>query len=273
MKELLIRTITGITLVSLVMACILLGGIWLSLLLLIIIILGSIELGHIFSVRPGIAFILSILPGASLMAFTVLYKTVLITPFWLGIPGLLLLAALLVHLTTGRQYRNALLSFTLLSFFWIALPLTFFFLTGWIEQPGAYRFRLPLIIIALTWINDMFAYLSGTLFGKHKMTPNLSPGKTWEGFFGSLILTVFSGWMVFQITQTYTPGTWILVALLIAGIGLAGDLLESRIKRAHHVKNSGNLLPGHGGILDRFDSLLIISPVLFFIFVYLNAIL
>ena len=94
------------------------------------------------------------------------------------------------------------------------------------------------------------------------MTPRLSPGKTWEGFVGGILFTLLAGWIIFRIFGQYTLGNWIWFSLIIGSLGLLGDLFESSLKRKMNVKNMGGLLPGHGGILDRFDSLLFVAPAL-----------
>ena len=148
----------------------------------------------------------------------------------------------------------------LLSFLWLALPYSSFVALGWSTGDHGYQSTLPLSVIALVWVNDTFAYLTGSLIGKHKMTPLLSPGKTWEGFAGGMIFTLLATWIIFMITGILGEGTWLIIALIVASMGLAGDLFESGLKRSTKVKNAGKLLPGHGGILDRFDSLLFVAP-------------
>jgi phosphatidate cytidylyltransferase len=141
---------------------------------------------------------------------------------------------------------------------------------GWFENRHTYHHALPLLIISLLWINDTFAYLTGSLIGKHKMTPILSPGKTWEGFFGGMIITILAGWIGFRITNSYTLWIWIIISLTTVIFGFIGDISESKIKRIYKIKNSGNLLPGHGGILDRFDSLLFAAPAVFIVLFIIN---
>jgi len=102
------------------------------------------------------------------------------------------------------------------------------------------------------------------------MTPNLSPGKTWEGFAGGMLFTMLAGWIFYHFTGLHNPATWILAGAISALFGLTGDLFESGLKRKHNLKDSGGLLPGHGGILDRFDSLLFVAPAMFLLFLLLQ---
>jgi phosphatidate cytidylyltransferase len=131
---------------------------------------------------------------------------------------------------------------------------------------------LPLVMIASIWINDTMAYIVGSLIGRTPLSP-VSPKKTWEGTAGGVILAVgvvgLSGF-TWLPNRFYTPGLvteiapwhWVILAALAAIAGTIGDLFESKLKRLAGVKDSGNILPGHGGFLDRFDSLLLATPVI-----------
>jgi len=114
----------------------------------------------------------------------------------------------------------------------------------------------------LLWTNDTGAYLSGRSFGKHKLAPKISPGKTIEGFIGGVILALVLAYFMPVITGELTETRWIVIAFIIAVFSNAGDLVESMLKRSCGVKDSGAILPGHGGILDRFDGILLAVPVI-----------
>ncbi|MBT0526826.1 phosphatidate cytidylyltransferase [Riemerella anatipestifer] len=120
-------------------------------------------------------------------------------------------------------------------------------------------------MFVLIWSSDSFAYIFGRLLGRHKMAPKISPKKTWEGFIGGVLSTMLLG---FFIEQNYTElrGNWILVGVLVSVFAPMGDLLESQLKRTFGVKDSGNIIPGHGGILDRLDSFMVCAPVLYLYF-------
>ena len=127
-----------------------------------------------------------------------------------------------------------------------------------------YDYRIILGIFILVWINDSFAYISGILFGKHKLFKKISPKKTWEGFTGGLLFTLTGGYILSKFFHGIQTTDWIVIALLISVFGTYGDLTESMFKRNLDIKDSGNLIPGHGGILDRIDSLLFCIPVTLF---------
>lgn len=122
------------------------------------------------------------------------------------------------------------------------------------------------MLFVLIWSSDTFAYLTGKFFGKHKMAPKISPKKTWEGFAGGVVLTLVLGFFV----EKYFPelrGNWMIVGLLVSIFAPLGDLVESQLKRSFAVKDSGNIIPGHGGVLDRLDSFIICAPVVYLYFI------
>jgi phosphatidate cytidylyltransferase len=123
---------------------------------------------------------------------------------------------------------------------------------------------IPCGIVFSIWINDTMAYISGSLIGKNPLS-KISPKKTWEGTIGGIILCVITITLIGIASGYYTLQNWIIIALCSAVFGTIGDLLESKLKRMASVKDSGNFMPGHGGFLDRFDSLLVAIP---FVFVY-----
>lgn len=124
---------------------------------------------------------------------------------------------------------------------------------------------LVLLVFLLVWAADVGAYFAGKAFGRNRLAPTISPGKTWEGFFGGLVLTIAVGLLVGE----YLAGigmsvTWVVVLAAVAVVSVIGDLMESLLKRQADVKDSGSLLPGHGGLLDRLDSVLAAAPLFIF---------
>ena len=116
----------------------------------------------------------------------------------------------------------------------------------------------------LTWTNDTAAYIIGSQIGKTKLFPRISPKKTWEGSIAGVLFTMLMGYGLSTVFTDLSANTWIVVAALVAIFGSLGDLVESMLKRSMHIKDSGTLLPGHGGFLDRFDAFIFLIP-----FVYL----
>jgi phosphatidate cytidylyltransferase len=147
---------------------------------------------------------------------------------------------------------------------WIVIPLAAISTLSYVRPSDALAF------FVLVWANDTFAYLGGTMLGKHKMCPHISPGKTWEGTVIGCMMTLVLAWFLSLIPYfgalRESHWDWILFALIIVVFGTCGDLVESLFKRNAGVKDSGNIMPGHGGILDRFDSLLFAAiPALIYI--------
>ena len=124
-------------------------------------------------------------------------------------------------------------------------------------------------VIILVWSTDTFAYLTGKKIGKHKLFERVSPNKTIEGFIGGMIFTLVTAWVLSIYFTQLSTTKWIGLSLVVSIFGCIGDLVESLFKRSANIKDSGSLIPGHGGILDRFDSLIFASP---FVYFYLNLI-
>lgn len=125
------------------------------------------------------------------------------------------------------------------------------------------------MLFVLIWSSDSFAYFAGRMFGKHKMAPTISPKKTWEGFIGGVVCTLILGFFIEQ-NMPELRANWIIMGLLVSIFAPLGDLVESQLKRTFGVKDSGNIIPGHGGVLDRLDSFIICAPVVYLYFVLDN---
>ena len=127
--------------------------------------------------------------------------------------------------------------------------------------------KLLLGSFILVWVNDTFAYLIGKNFGKQKLFPRISPKKTVEGFLGGLFFACVASYFIAIFTETLNSNNWLILSVIISVIGTIGDLIESKFKRQANVKDSGVIMPGHGGLLDRFDSIIFAAP---FIYLFLR---
>ena len=263
MKELILRTLTGILLIILVAGSISLGPTTFLGILLLIYGLGLRELYVVFRPKNIVAYLAMALSAGFLMPLTLAVLLAQWSALFLIIP---VVGWTIGFVNSGFQTKS------LLILMWLAMPLTAFFMLGWIENISAYNSLLPLSVIVLVWINDTFAYVVGRMVGKHKMTPQLSAGKTWEGFVGGALFSMAGGWIIFRLSGGLTLWNWIIVSLIISIFGLWGDLFESKLKRRKSLKNMGALLPGHGGILDRFDSLLFVAPAVLILMILLRLI-
>jgi len=161
---------------------------------------------------------------------------------------------------------------TLFSIIYIFIPLSLVIPIGCFENK-IYNYKILFGLLILIWSSDSWAFVFGKLFGRHKLFEKISPNKTWEGFIGSIILTTITGYVIsnngFGLSQT----EWMILGTITAISATLGDLFQSMLKRESNIKDSGNILPGHGGILDRFDSILICFPVFYLYLYYINPIL
>jgi len=161
-----------------------------------------------------------------------------------------------------RYKENAIVSaaLTFLGIIYVGVPISMFNFLVYHPYKEAFDYQVVLFLFLIIWLNDTGAYITGKLLGKHKMCPRISPKKSWEGLIGGLMMALVVTW----ISRPLFPDIplmhlWILCPVVVIA-GTLGDLVESSWKRAVGVKDSGNLIPGHGGILDRFDSLILAAP-------------
>lgn len=191
----------------------------------------------------------------------------------------ILLLAMIVHLF--REKVNAVESWGNLCAGQLMIALPFALMSGVV----LYNKWLMFALFILIWVNDSGAYIVGSLMskrkgGNHKMFPRVSPAKSWEGLIGGFVFDLIAGYIFYLVGWTTTMGLTayplldsLLFALVVGVFGTLGDLMESLMKRTVGVKDSGKFMPGHGGVLDRFDSLLLAVPVVYFLFIYLPSIL
>ncbi len=151
---------------------------------------------------------------------------------------------------------------------YIILPFVFLMMIPFTD--GSYNPQILIGILILIWVNDSFAFLVGKNFGKRKLFESISPKKTIEGFVGGAIFSFISSYIIAINTATFSALNWFIISIIVSIIGTIGDLVESKFKRQANIKDSGNIMPGHGGLLDRLDSLFFVSP---FIYLYIHFIL
>lgn len=192
-----------------------------------------------------------------------------ITPSAVFIPYLLTIVYLFIsELYTKAPNPINNWAYTMLSQLYIALPFAMINVVAFRNEGGAvvYDYLLPLSIFIFLWTNDTGAYISGSLLGKHKLFPRVSPGKSWEGSIGGGLLVLAVAALVGYIANSNEGGHilsipgWMGLGLVVVFFGTWGDLVESLFKRTIGIKDSGKILPGHGGMLDRFDSSLMAFP-------------
>ena len=166
------------------------------------------------------------------------------------------------QLWRGGKTPIANISTTFAGVTYIAVPMAAMTLIGLVNYDGEWSGKMILAYMIIVWANDVFAYLFGMTFGRHKMCPSISPKKSWEGFVGGVVSAGAVGAAIGAIfiggSAVWMMGIW---GVVIALSGVAGDLIESMFKRSVGLKDSGNIMPGHGGFLDRFDALFLSAPM------------
>ena len=270
MRNVLTRTASGIVYIALMVAAVFTQ--WVAVpLTFFLIVVGIRELYKMYEtpelkVRYPFAIVAGLTMALAFLFASQFYLFVRGLPHEPGIrikifpyEGVLILlsvvAVFLPELFTRHENPVQNIGMGLLSLVWIVLPLSVLFYVWSVQCPAQ-----VLGFFILIWMADTAAYVFGSLFGKHKLAPEISPGKTWEGFLGSCVVTVGLAVGLSYIPFFQSAGLkvwhWIVVALLTEVFGLLGDLIESMFKRKAGVKDSGNIIPGHGGVLDRVDSIL-----------------
>lgn len=273
-KKLIIRTLTGGIYVALIIISLLINSPILYIALIsVFIVQGIWEFNTITNnkeQRNNFTTFLDIIGGLVLFFSFYLATTLpqigfnIITPY---------LAYLIIRNITQLYIKsdNVLTSwsYSMMSQLFVALPLALLNIIYNTINP-----HILLLIFIFIWLNDTGAYCVGTLFGKHRLFERISPKKSWEGFWGGLALCIIAAYALFTWCNDFfnIPNlyTWIGLGVLVSVTSTLGDLCESLIKRSLGVKDSGNILPGHGGILDRIDSLLLVTPAVIVFLLSLN---
>lgn len=265
------RAITGIIFVGVLIGCILGGPISFSLLFALITALTIHEFGVIISKQPDVEINkpICMLAGVFLF-FGFAYLGVMPGQTEILIPYLFLIIYLLVselYLKKKNPLNNW--AYAMMSQIYIALSFAMLNVLAYhsIGNEGElsnyqvqYNPILPLSIFIFTWINDTGAYCTGMLFGKHRLFERISPKKSWEGSIGGGVFSIIAAIVMAHYFPFMPISIWIGLALTVVIFGTLGDLTESLLKRTIGIKDSGNILPSHGGMLDRFDSTLMAVP-------------
>lgn len=177
--------------------------------------------------------------------------------------GILLFLPLVALSFVYELYTSSEQPFTnigviLLGVFYIGIPLALVPMMAFLG--GTFHPNIIFGLLLLTWANDTGAYLIGSQIGRTKLFPRISPKKTWEGSLGGVVVAFMAAYLLSMVFKDLALKDWLVLALLVSIFGSIGDLVESMLKRSLHIKDSGNLLPGHGGMLDRFDAFLFLLP-------------
>lgn len=265
-KNMLVRTVTGVLFVAALVTCFLrfeamvflfaiITGLTLWEYATIVNTMKAVRINRFISTAAGVYFFLAVAGYCSG-----------ITPSAVFIPYLLTVVYLFVsELYTRHEHAINDWAYTMLSQMYIALPFAMLNVLAFQSSDDGIRYCriLPLSIFIFLWTSDTGAYCVGSLLGRHKLFPRISPAKSWEGSLGGAILVLIAASLISQLiddASILTLYEWLGLGLVVTIFGTWGDLVESLFKRTVGIKDSGNILPGHGGMLDRFDSALMAIP-------------
>ncbi len=264
------RVLSGAIVAVVMLAAAWFGGVYLLALMLGVSLVGLYEFYHVTGLIPDGKYI-NLITGIG-YAFTIayylllgLFELVMLRIVFLFV--LLLLVILAVYVFTFPKYTSKDIVYTFYGFFYVSVMLSFIYLTRCLDD-GIFIIWL---IFFSSWFCDVFAYFTGMLLGKHKLCPKLSPKKSIEGAIGGIIFPAFFGGLYgYFVSDHFGSGSYTIVTFAVlcavgAAVSQIGDLSASAVKRNFDIKDYGSLIPGHGGILDRFDSVIFTAPMIYFI--------
>jgi phosphatidate cytidylyltransferase len=257
MTENVTRAISGAVYIALLVFCTLFSPITFHILFTVFMCLSIYEFSkmtlyksyYLFAIGGiliSVLFFLSKLPPVNLIYLA----------FGCVVFNILLLINLFKNISFHKYHKKH-------SHFFLYITLPFILLLSLPNFTNPAKYEIVLAMFIMIWCNDTFAYLVGKSIGKHKLLERVSPKKTIEGFIGGIVFTLLASILISQFYTFFNVTLWIISALIISIFGTLGDLVESKFKREAGVKDSGNIMPGHGGILDRLDSAIFVIPFLY----------
>jgi len=265
LKKLVTRTITGIIFVLVMLTSIIASQYSYALLFLLILIVSITEYLSLFKqseVKPNRCLSYSISILFFVTAFLIAGGIIEIKYFFGLLPLFLIIMAAELYRKKEKPVEN--IAVTIYSIIYLAVPLSLisFLVFPEIQTSHSYNPKLLIALFVLIWIYDSGAYLFGVSIGKHRLFERISPKKSWEGAIGGTLTAILAAYFISGFIPEIKLIHWIVMSILIVISSTFGDLTESLFKRYFGIKDSGNILPGHGGLLDRFDSLFFAAPVI-----------
>lgn len=273
MKELHTRTIWGFLFAIVLSGAIISGAYPFGLLFLILSVFALREfyaLCRVAGYSPQVYSGLFVGTSLFVLSFFIAKQDIAVKSYIYIIP--LIYALPVFELFRKKKNTLANLGLTLFGLIYVSLPFSLlcFLPFNNIEGVFDYHFELLFSLFIFVWASDSGAYIFGVRFGRHRLFERISPKKSWEGLAGGILTAVFAAWLLTFLFREYSFVLLGVMAIVVALIGTLGDLVESMIKRSIGVKDSGRFMPGHGGVLDRFDSILLASPVIYFVFQFFH---
>lgn len=281
-KTLTTRTLTAAVFVAVLLSCINLNFVSFVALFFVVALWGLAEFYSMARKLGAKPYLFSGI-GAGVLLFTAgIFSNSNLALFYspdiIWMLGLLFLFGSFIQALFDKSAKPVLnLAYTMIGIVYVVIPLllliyitcinkayTFEHPTGiWYHDCAPYNRHIIMGIILLIWASDSGAYLVGSLVGRHKLFERISPGKTWEGSIGATILTIGCSYVISKWYPEISFANWAAISVIVCVFGTLGDLVESMLKRQAGVKDSGKIMPGHGGILDRFDSLIFVAPFVY----------
>jgi phosphatidate cytidylyltransferase len=268
LKELVTRTVWGLLFVTTLTGAILFGSYTFAALFLL---LSGFVLREFYSLCRDAGFSPQVYPGlfVGLVIFIVAHLIAGQTIKGQSYTWLLPLMYAIPVYELFRKKKNPLvnIALTLFGIFYVSIPFALLNFLAFPPSEGevSYNFAVLISLLIFVWASDSGAYLFGVRFGRRRLIERISPKKSWEGLFGGLITAIAAGWIMTLVFPAFSFLFMGIMAIVVVIAGTLGDLVESMIKRCIGVKDSGRFMPGHGGLLDRFDSILLASPMIYFI--------
>jgi len=258
------RSITGILFLIVIISAIIFSGYLFYLIFLAITFFGLYEFYNLLKINNiRTNYIWGIIIGFALFTSIFIESFNLIDNFSPIVVLPIIFVLFITELYKNNQVPFSCIAYSVLGVVYIALPISL--LSSFYGFAGGTS-HLLLGYFILIWCFDTFAYLTGITLGKHRLFERISPKKSWEGFAGGTIITLFSSFILSKIFIEISLLNWLVISIIVIVCGTYGDLVESMFKRSLNTKDSGVILPGHGGILDRFDAVFISSP---FVYTYM----
>ncbi|MBR5612670.1 MAG: phosphatidate cytidylyltransferase [Bacteroidaceae bacterium] len=266
MKNFIQRAITGVIFVAVLIGCIIGGPLSFGILFCLISALATVEFCQLMNQQEDVQVNRNICTLGSIALFLCFFfygmnpaETGIFIPY----------LAILIYLFISELYlkkKNPInnWAYAMFSQLYVALPFALLnvlaFQTNGTTSDSQYLFILPLSIFIFNWVNDTGAYCTGMLLGKHPLFKRISPKKSWEGSIGGCVFSIAAAFALAHFFPIMSTAKWVGMGITVVIFGTWGDLTESLMKRQLGIKDSGNILPGHGGMLDRFDSAIMAIP-------------
>ena len=261
------RLLSGIVLVVLMIGILYVGGYLTGAATLLLSLGGMFELLRIYKLQWSSVGITGYIATIGYYALLFTGNQEYIMPLIMGF----ILLVLVIYVTRFPAFTDKEIMQVVFSFFYVTVMMSYFYLIRELKYGGAFI----VLVFVCSWINDTCAYCVGVKLGKHKMTPKLSPKKSIEGLVGGIagaamvgaVYGIFFNSNVYELNNA--PLVFSIIGMLGAMVAVIGDLTASAIKRNNEIKDYGRLIPGHGGILDRFDSIIFVAPIIYYLIIYM----